>query len=111
MELLQCIFFQTKFFYHTRVDVVNNQLGKREKGIHRKVTGNNKLSGKWAEFLHDPTNKQEPLEFLCCKLQTGIVLLIKTVVITSGSSAVIKGSSRSMGLYVTEFWKISHMGA
>jgi len=36
--------------------------GKREKGVHRKVTGETKLPGKWI-FLHDPINKRNCLPF------------------------------------------------
>ena len=71
---------------------------KRGKGIRRKVSGNTKLPGKWAEFLRDSTNKQELFEFLSSKVASWSCPANKHVVITSGSNAIVKGSRRSMEL-------------
>lgn len=37
---------------------------KRRKGMHRKVSGQTKLTGNWMEFLRDPENKKEMFAFL-----------------------------------------------
>ena len=37
--------------------------GKRDKIVHRKVTGETKLPGNWIDFLHDPMNKRNCLPF------------------------------------------------
>ena len=62
----------------TRVDIVwdkyipnsikESTREKRGKGIQRKVEGKNKLPGKWADFLHDATNKQELFGFISKKV-------------------------------------------
>jgi len=81
---------------HISPTASSNQLGKkRGKGIRRKVSGNNNLPGKWAEFLHDPTNEQELFEFLSCKVTDWNCPASKQVII-SGSSVISKGSIRSM---------------
>ena len=92
----------------TRIDVVwdtylpnsikKSASEKRGKRIRRKVSGSNKLPGKWAEFLHDPPNKQELFEFLSYKVADWNCPANKHVVITSDSSVIIKGSIRSMEL-------------
>ena len=92
----------------TRVDVVwdtylpnsikQSAREKRGKRIRRKFAGNNKLPGKWVDFLSDPSNKQELFEFLSCKVADWNCSANKHAVITSGSSAIIKGSRRSMEL-------------
>ena len=60
------------------------------------MAGKNKLPGKWADFLHDPINKQELVEFLSNKVTDFNCPLNKEMVITSGSIAIISGSGRSM---------------
>ena len=80
---------------HISPTASNNQLGQNEEKESVEVSGNNKLPGKWAEFLHDPTNKQELFEFLSCKVADRNCPN-KHVVITSGSSVIIKVSIRSM---------------
>ena len=60
------------------------------------MAGKNKLPGKWADFLRDPTNKQELFEFLSNKVADMNCPTSKEIVITSGSIVVIRGSSRSM---------------
>ena len=68
----------------TRVDVVwdiyipssikESTREKRGKGIWRKVAGKNKLPGKWADFLRDPTNNKSYLSFFPIRWQTLIAL-------------------------------------
>ena len=42
---------------------ISNSIKENEKGVQRKVTGNNKLPSNWADFLHESANKQD-LSFL-----------------------------------------------
>lgn len=69
---------------------------KRGKGIRRKVAGKNKLPGKWADFLRDPTNKQELFAFLSSKIAVVNCPQNKEVVITSGTTTIHRGTDRSM---------------
>ena len=39
------------------------RIKENEKGVQRKVAGNNKLPSNWADFLHESANKQD-LSFL-----------------------------------------------
>jgi len=65
-------------------------------GSSEKVAGKNKLPLKWADFLFDPTNKQELFEFLSNKVVDFNCPVNKKIVTTSGSTAIIRGSGRSM---------------
>ena len=92
----------------TRVDIVwdiyipnsikESTREKRGKGIRRKVEGKNKLPGKWADFLRDATNKQELFGFISKKVAAMHCPANKGIIITFGSTAIIRGSNRSMGL-------------
>lgn len=95
-QLESCIRIDVVWDTYLPNSIKQSARAKRGKGIRRKVSGNNKLPGKWAEFLHDPTNKQELFEFLSCKVADWNCPANKHVVITSGSSVIIKGSIRSM---------------
>ena len=70
---------------------------KRGKGTRRRVAGNNKLQGNWEDFLRDPTNKQELFAFLSNKIANMNFPEGKEVITTSGTTAVLLGTSRSMG--------------
>ena len=69
---------------------------KRGKGVRRKVAGKNKLPGKWADFLRDPTNKQELFAFLSNKIATMDCPEDKEIIVTSGTTAILRGTHRSM---------------
>ena len=69
---------------------------KRGKGVWKKVTGKNKLPANWADFLHDPTNKQELFAFLSNQIATVGCPENKKIFITSGASTIGRGSDRSM---------------
>ena len=71
---------------------------KRGKGFRRKVAGKNKLPGNWAGFLPDPTNKQELFAFLSNRISTMDCPEHKEIIVTSGTTAVLRGSDRSMEL-------------
>jgi len=68
---------------------------KRETGVRTKVAGKNKLPGNWADFLRDPANKQELLEFLSQKVASMNYRERKDV-ITSGATTVFAGTGRFM---------------
>ena len=70
---------------------------KREKGTRRRVAGDKKLPGNWADFLHDPTNKQELFAFLSRKIANVIYPEEKEVITTSGDIAVLLETSQSLG--------------
>ena len=71
---------------------------KRGKGFRRKVAGKNKLPGNWAGFLRDPTNKQGLFAFLSNRISTMDCPEHKEIIVTSGTTAVLRGSDRSMEL-------------
>ena len=89
-----------------RVDIVwdtylpssikNSTREKRGKGLRRKVAGKNKLPGKWADFLRDPTNKQELFAFLSNKIANMDCPEGKEIIVTSGVTAIHRGNTRSM---------------
>ena len=62
------------------------------------MEGKNKLPGKWADFLHDVTNKQELFGFISKRKWQPRIALQNKEIITFGSTAIIRGSNRSMGL-------------
>jgi len=71
---------------------------KRGKGVRRKVSGQTKLPGNWADFLHDPINKKELFSFLTSKVVKYTFPPNKAVYVTSGESVVSEGQTSSMML-------------
>lgn len=69
---------------------------KRGKGVRRKCEGRNKLPLKWADFLKDPTNKQELFAFLSKKLASVECAENKVIVVTCDSEVILRGTDRSM---------------
>ena len=69
---------------------------KRGKGIRRKVAGKTKLPGNWADFLRDANNRQELFSFLSNKIATAVCPEEKEIIVTSGTSVILLGTSRSM---------------
>ena len=65
---------------------------KRGKGVCRKVEAQNKIPGKWQDFLHDPDNKKELFAFLTNEIEHCEFPTEKEVFITSGDTAVCRGS-------------------
>ena len=61
------------------------------------MKGKNKLPGKWADFLRDATNKQEMFGFIFNKVASVHCPENKEMFIKLGSTAIIRGSNRSMG--------------
>ncbi len=57
---------------------------KRGKGVQRKVASNNELPAKWAEFLRDPTNKEELFAFLSNRIAKVDCPENKEIIVTSG---------------------------
>ena len=57
------------------------------------MEGKNKLPGKWADFLRDATNKQELFGFISKKVAAMHCPANKEIIITFGSTAIIRGSS------------------
>ena len=70
---------------------------KRGRGIRRRVAGDSKLPGNWDDFLHDPTNKQKLFAFLSRKIANVNCPEEKEVITTLGDTAVLLGTSQSMG--------------
>ena len=58
--------------------------------------GKNKLSENWADVLHDPSNKQEMFTFLSNKIATVDYPEEEDIIITSGVTAIVRGTDRSM---------------
>ena len=69
---------------------------KRGKGVRRKVSGQTKLPGNWADFLRDATNKKELFTFLTSKVAKSTFPPNKAVYVTSGESVVSVGQTNSM---------------
>ena len=69
---------------------------KRGKGVRRKVAGNNKLPAKWAEFLRDPTNKEELFAFLSNWIAKVDCPENKEIIVTSGTTTILRGTDRTM---------------
>ena len=69
---------------------------KRGKGVRRKVSGSNKIPGKWQEFLQDSDNKQELFAFLSATVALTNFPNGKTVVITSAEHVIVKGHNVGM---------------
>ena len=61
---------------------------KQGKGFQRKVSSKNKLPAIWADFLHDPTNKQELFAFLSNQIAT-VDCPDKEIIITSGAITIL----------------------
>ena len=62
---------------------------KQGKGVRRKVSGKNKLPAIWADFLGDPTNKQELFAFLSNQVATVDCPDNKEIIITSGATTIL----------------------
>ena len=69
---------------------------RRGKGIHRKVEAQNKIPGKWQDFLRDPENKKELFAFLTREIEIGEFPADKEVVVTSGEEALCRGSDHQI---------------
>ena len=82
---------------HISPTASSNQLGKNEeKESVEKCQGTISCLENGLNFYMIQTNKQELFEFLSCKVADWNCPANKHVVITSGSSVIIKGSIRSM---------------
>jgi len=64
---------------------------KRGKGVQRKVSGQTKLPGNWADFLRGPINKKELFSFLTSKVVKYTFPPNKAGYVTSGESVVSVG--------------------
>ena len=63
---------------------------KRRKGVRRKVAGKNKIPTNWADFLHDPANKQELFPFLSNKLANADCPHDKEIDVASGVTSIVR---------------------
>ena len=69
---------------------------KRGKGGRKKVSGQTKLPGNWADFLRDPRNKKELFSFLTSKVAKSTFPPNKVVYVTSDESVVSVGQTNSV---------------
>lgn len=65
---------------------------KRGKGVRKKVEAQNKIPGKWQDFLRDPDNKKELFAFLTNEIKHCEFPSYKEVIVTPGDAAVCRGS-------------------
>lgn len=81
---------------YTKNSIKESTREKRGKGARRKVKGQNKIPGKWRDFLRDSGNTQEQLAFLSDKSPKSKFPSGKEVIATRGQGIVMTGSNHCM---------------